>query len=87
MTSETDFVRIHIDRVPFKSRNPTSGAALYDLTGIPELRDLFREATGDHEDEFIRRDAALVHLKEDEHFYSQKAVLITVNGEPHEETG
>jgi Multiubiquitin len=25
-------------------------------------------------------------LKQDEHFYSQKAVTIFVNGEPHEET-
>jgi hypothetical protein len=87
VNSGIDFVRIHIDREPFESRDPTSGGALYDLAGIPGHRELFREVAGDHEDELIRRDATVVHLKKDEHFYSQRAVLITVNGEPHEETG
>lgn len=79
-------VRIHIDREVFESPDPTTGDALYKLGNIPKKRELFREVTGDHEDEPVPRDATPVHLKKDEHFYSQKAVTIVVNGEPHETT-
>lgn len=77
-------VRIHIDRVVYESPNPTTGAALYELASIPKHRDLFREEGSDQEDELIPRDEAVVELKEDEHFYSQKAVSIIVNGQKKE---
>lgn len=75
-------VRIHIDRVAFKSPNPTTGEALYELGHVAKHRELFREVGGDHEDEFVPRDDLGVRLKEDEHFYSQKAITIIVNAEP-----
>jgi len=79
-------VRIHIDREALESPTPTTGGALYTLAHIPKNRELFREVSGDHEDELVPRDEAVISLKKDEHFYSQKAVTITVNGEPHETT-
>lgn len=75
------FVRIHIDRAPYESPDPTTGAALYSLAAICPHRDLFRERSGDHEDELIERDDEKVHLKQDEHFYSQKDVHLIVNGQ------
>ena len=72
-------VRVHIDREPYETKTPTTGAALYALAGIDSKFDLFREATGDAEDEFIARDDAPVHITEDEHFYSQKDYRIVVN--------
>lgn len=77
-------VRIHIDREPYDSPDPTTGEALYKLAKIPKNRELFREARGDHEDELVPRDESKVRLEKDEHFYSQKAVTILVNGELHE---
>ena len=79
-------VRIQIDREAYESPNPTTGEALYALANIPAHRELFREVGGDKEDELIPRDAEKVHVKEDEHFYSQKAVTILVNGEQNEVT-
>jgi hypothetical protein len=77
-------VRIHVDRQEFTSPNPTTGGALYELAGIPKHRDLFREVGGDKEDELIPRGDEAMHLKEDEHFYSQKAITIIVNGQQKE---
>jgi hypothetical protein len=77
-------LRIHIDREIYTSPNPTTGEALYVLAAIPKHRELFREVGGDKEDELIPRDAEKVHLVEDVHFYSQKAVMVAVNGEPFE---
>ena len=77
-------VRIHIDRERYESPNPTTGEALYELGHVGKRRELFREVEGDHEDELIEREVAEIRLKEDEHFYSQKAVTIIVNGEAHE---
>ncbi|MFD3264343.1 multiubiquitin domain-containing protein [Phenylobacterium ferrooxidans] len=77
-------VRIHIDREALESPNPTTGEAFYALANIPGHRELFKEVGGDKEDELVPRDAKKLHLKEDEHFYSQKAVTILVNGEPNE---
>jgi hypothetical protein len=82
----TTTVRIHIDRQEYPSPNPTTGVALYDLANIPKHRDLFREVGGDQEDELILRDSSLVTLKEDEHFYSQKAITIIINGQKKEVT-
>ena len=72
-------VRVHIDREPYETKTPTTGAALYALAEIGSKFELFREATGDAEDEFIARDDAPVHLTEDERFYSQKDYRIVVN--------
>jgi hypothetical protein len=76
--------RIHIDRQPYMSPSPTTGLALYELANIGKHRELFREVTGDHEDEFISRDATDVPLTEDEHFYSEKAIVVVVNGQQKE---
>ena len=77
-------VRIHIDREAYESPNPTTGEALYALAHIAAHRELFREVDGEAEDELILRDAEKVQLQEEEHFYSQKAVTVVVNGEAHE---
>jgi hypothetical protein len=79
-------VRIHIDREPYESPNPTTGEALYVLGHVAHHRELFQEVGGDHEDELVPRDASPIHLKGDQHFYSEKAVTLVVNGEPHEVT-
>lgn len=79
-----DKTRIHIDREVYESPNPTTGVALYELAAIPKHRDLFREVGGDLEDDLVPRDETVVRLKEDEHFYSQKAITIIVNGQKKE---
>lgn len=82
----THLVRIYIDRQTYQSPDPTTGIALYELANIPKHRELFREVSGDQEDELIPRDDTKTHLTEDEHFYSQKAVTVMINGEPYETT-
>ena len=77
-------VRIHINRKPYQSPNPTTGEALYTLGGIPTREKLYREAGEDKEDKLIPRDDGRVHLKEDEHFYSQKVITILVNQDEHD---
>jgi hypothetical protein len=77
-------VRIHINRNAYRSPNPTTGEALYILGDIPKHEKLYREAGGDKEDKLVRRDDAHVHLKEDEHFYSQEVFSILVNGDEHD---
>lgn len=79
-------VRIHIDREVFESPDPTTGKALYELAKIPNRRELFREMQGNHEDELVPRDDTVIDLKKGDHFYSQRAVTISVNGEPYETT-
>lgn len=74
-------VRIHINRQPYESPNPTTGAALYALGQIGAHQELFEEIGGDREDELIPNDGTKVHLKQDEHFYSQKDFVIIVNGQ------
>jgi hypothetical protein len=76
-----DTVRIHIDREPYESPTPTTGAALYALGHVASHRDLFREVGGDAEDELIERSAVDLRLKPDEHFYSQKVFAIIVNAQ------
>jgi len=78
-----DHVRIHIDRQVYKSPDPTTGVALYELADIGKHHGLFREVEGDREDKFIPRDDAEVHLKEEEHFYSEEIFVIIVEGTPH----
>jgi hypothetical protein len=81
-------VRIHINREPFHSPTPTTGEALYKLGHIEEGFELFREVRGDEEDQRVPKGHQEVHLKEDEHFYSEKIkpknITIIVNGTPHE---
>lgn len=74
-------VRIHINRQPYESPNPTTGAALYALGQIGAHQELFKEIGGDREDELIPNDGTHVHLKQDQHFYSQRDFVIIVNGQ------
>jgi len=80
-------VRIHIDRHPYESPNPTTGAALYALGKVPVGFQLYREVQGDKEDEPIHNDNEREHLTPDEHFYSKeerhKGFDIIVNAEQH----
>jgi hypothetical protein len=76
-------VRIHINREKYHSPDPTTGEALYTLGNVPKHQELFREVSGDDEDVLIPRDSTVVHLTEDEHFYSQKAVTLIVNAKKH----
>jgi Multiubiquitin len=77
-------VRIHINRKPHESPNPTTGEALYALGAIGLGYQLYREARGDEEDEPVRNGEEQIHLREDEHFYSQEkpepSFTIVVNG-------
>lgn len=77
-------VRIHINREPYDSPNPTTGGALYGLAQISPYERLYREVDGEKEDKPIPRGGETIHLKKDEHFYSQKVVEIFVNTDEHE---
>ena len=77
-------VRIHINRQPYESPDPTAGEALYILGSIPKHEKLYREVGGDKEDIFVPRDDAHIHLTKDEHFYSQKVFSVFVNGDEHD---
>jgi hypothetical protein len=81
-------VRIHIDQKPLESPTPTTGDALYKLGNVAPDLALYREVTGDREDNLIPDGPEMLHLKEDEHFHSgppkTKEVTIIVNGTPHE---
>lgn len=73
-------VRIHIDQKPYQSPNPTTGEALYELGNVPPHHELYREVTGDREDEPIPNNGDKVHLKEDDHFHAgPKEFTIIVN--------
>ena len=76
---KTHEVRIHIDRKPYESPNPTTGAALYRLGQVSTHRELFREVDGNHEDVSVPNEETEIHLKQDEHFYSEKEFTIIVN--------
>jgi hypothetical protein len=71
-TARHDAIRVHIDQAPYESPSPTSGAALYALGRIHEGHELFREVTGDHEDEFVPNNGDEIRLKQDERFHSAK---------------
>jgi len=68
-------IRIHIDRKPYESPNPTTHSALYVLGKVLAGYELFKEVQGDHEDDPIPNDAGTIHLKEDQHFYSAQVTL------------
>jgi hypothetical protein len=72
-------VRIHINRQPYHSPDPTTGEALYSLGGIGPHQEMFRELGGDREDQPVPRSAHEIRLKEDEHFYSERDYDIIVN--------
>jgi hypothetical protein len=81
-------VRIHIDEHRHESPNPTTGEALYKLGNVAAGLVLYREVTGDREDNVIPNGLETVHLKEDEHFHSgppeKKEITIIVNGRKKE---
>ena len=76
-------IRIHIDREPYQSPNPTTGTALYHLAKINGHCELFRETEDNQEDEMIPKDNTHIRLTPDEHFYSQVGFEIVVNARPH----
>ena len=63
-------MRIHIDQHKYESPNPHDGAALYVLGNVAAGLELFREVTGDREDQPVENGPEIIHLKEDEHFHS-----------------
>jgi hypothetical protein len=63
-------VRVHVDGRPYELASLISGEALYHAVHVPHDEVLYREVTGNHEDEPIPRDAPEVVLHKDEHFYS-----------------
>ena len=74
-------IRIHIDQKLYRSPNPTTGAALYELGGVSPDQELYRELTGHMEDEVIPNDSSSVSLKEGDHFHTgRKEITIIVNG-------
>jgi hypothetical protein len=84
LQDQTHHLRIHIDHKPYHSPDPTTGRALYALAGIGEHAELFREVEGNQEDLLIDRHAPQVRIREDDHFYSQRAFTIIVNTEAKE---
>ena len=83
--SEKHEVRIHIDEKAYHSPNPTDGEASYALCHVKPGLELFREVTGDREDQPVLRNKEHVLLTEDEHFHSGKPhhheFSIIVNGQ------
>jgi hypothetical protein len=77
-------VRIHIDQKPYQSPNPTTGEALYSLGKVALGLELYKEVSGDKEDQSVPNGRETVHLKDDEHFHSgtpqKKEFTIIVNG-------
>jgi hypothetical protein len=63
-------VRVHIDGRPLELPNTITGADLYSAARVPEGEVLYREVTGDAEDQLIVMDLPSVVLVQDEHFYS-----------------
>lgn len=76
-------VRIHIDQHPYESPDPTTGTALYALGRVASGLELYREVTGDREDQAVENGPEVIHLREDEHFHSgpRKTYTIYVNGQ------
>lgn len=70
MHSERQKVRVHIDGRPLELETPISGVALYKTAHVPEHEVLYRELTGDREDELVPQDSPSVTLTQDEHFYT-----------------
>jgi hypothetical protein len=51
---------------------------------VPPDYEIFSEASGPHEDDPVPRTADVVHLTQDEHFYTQREFRIIINGTPKE---
>jgi len=62
-------VRVHISGRAIELQSPLSGENLYAAAHVPEDEVLYREVTGDREDQLVARDAPDIVLTEDEHFY------------------
>lgn len=63
-------VRVHIDGRPLELPSPISGEDLYRAARVPEGEVLYREVTGDREDELVPKDRPDIKLVEDEYLYS-----------------
>jgi len=69
-------VDIFIDKTKHESPNPTSGSALYVLSGVDSKSyDLYLEVHGKGDDELIRNDQSQVNLKNGEHFFTVQKKL------------
>jgi len=77
-------VRIQIDKQPYESPTPTTGAALYLLAHIQAGVQLFTEGTSHDQDSPIANDGTMVDLQNGEHFRTGKpaGTTIYVNTEP-----
>lgn len=67
--SHHEEVRITIEHKHLVSPTPTTGAALYQLGGVPEGYKLYRETAGPHEDPFVPHDHQEIHAHDGEKFY------------------
>lgn len=63
-------IRVHIDGRPLELPSPLSGDALYTRAHVAEGQVLYREVTGDREDELVAKELPSIVLVEDEHLYS-----------------
>jgi hypothetical protein len=63
-------VHINIDKGPYESPSPTTGAALYSLGGIAADHQLYRRLPGNDADEPVFNTADSVVLHNGDHFYS-----------------
>lgn len=93
MTTEPEIkpkheTRIHIDQKPYRSPNPTTGETLYKLGNVAANLELYREVSGNREDQPIPDDDEVIHLEIDEHFHTGPARIFTiiVNGRKKEVT-
>ena len=68
-------VVIIIDKKQYRSPNPTTGAALYALAGVPGDHDLFLEVQGHGDDTLIQNSATPVELKNGSHLYTAQRTL------------
>lgn len=77
-TTDTQHVRIHVDRKTHKSGSPTTGEALYGLANVPDGHDLFLDLEDDQEDALIPRDGTGIDLVQDQHFYTRRSKEVTL---------
>jgi len=63
-------VRVHINGRSLELPNPISGVALYAAAHLADGEVLYREVTGNREDELVAKELSSLTLAQDEHFYS-----------------
>jgi hypothetical protein len=84
-------VRVHIDGRRLDLLNPISGADLYVAAHMADGEVLYREVTGDREDQLVAKEFPSVTLVQDDHFYSahphKTEHAIIVNARRKTETG